>query len=211
VARRPPPCRASPLISPPLQQGLTADGARALARCLEAHPALESLTLSRNSLGAAGAAALCVPWRALRRLDLASCGLDAAAAAALADAPALGTLTHLSLSGNDLGPAGGAALAKLLARATRLEALELRDTRLEPEGERGGAAWSQAHVGRARLPGAPRARRPPIPHTPLLQAPPRSRPPCRAPPPSWTSTSAAAAWAPPAQRRSRARCAQAAG
>jgi hypothetical protein len=39
---------------PPRRQGVTAAGAQALARCLEAHPTLASLTLSRNVLGAAG-------------------------------------------------------------------------------------------------------------------------------------------------------------
>ena len=119
------------------QKGLGAAGARALRACLEAHPALERVTLARNAaLGADGAAELCgVEWRALRRLDLSDCALDAAAAAALAAAPSLGRLEELALAGNGgLGAAAGAPLAALLARADALRSLDLRGARLGAEG-----------------------------------------------------------------------------
>jgi Ran GTPase-activating protein (RanGAP) involved in mRNA processing and transport len=54
--------------------------------------------------------------------------------AALAAAPALGTLARLALSDNELGPGAGAPLAELLGRAGKLRVLELAGTRLGEEG-----------------------------------------------------------------------------
>lgn len=88
----------------------------------------------QNAPSFAGAAALCVDWRALRRLDLSYCSLTADAAAALAAAPAIGALRRLVLSGNGLGAGAGAALARLLERAEGLEVLELSNTGLGSEG-----------------------------------------------------------------------------
>ncbi|KIY97525.1 hypothetical protein MNEG_10436 [Monoraphidium neglectum] len=115
-------------------KALTAAGARALAACLAAHPTLQELLIGRNELGTDGVSALCVPWRALRALDLSSCGLGAPAVAALAAAPALGTLAQLALADNELGPGAGAPLAELLGRAGKLRVLELAGTRLGEEG-----------------------------------------------------------------------------
>lgn len=52
----------------------------------------------------------------------------------LADAPSIGQLQQLDLSHNALGPAAGAGLADLLAKATRLQHLKLKGTQLQDEG-----------------------------------------------------------------------------
>ena len=84
---------------------------------------LEELHLSESGyLGAAGVAAIAAaPTFAIRRLSLRECGLDAAAALALASAP--WPLEELDLSGNDFRAAGPALGA--LSRLPRLRSLSV--------------------------------------------------------------------------------------
>ncbi|MEV6751473.1 ribonuclease inhibitor [Streptomyces sp. NPDC051214] len=105
--------------------GITAGGACRIADQLRASPqVVTGLWLKRNPLGpGAGAAAteLIESVRTLRTLDLVQTGLDAAGAAALADAllTAAGAergVERVFLGGNPLGPSGAAPLAELIAR-----------------------------------------------------------------------------------------------
>eukprot|EP00798_Chlamydomonas_sp_ICE-L_P015228 gene15228-21310_t len=127
-------------------KGLTQAGAEVCADILASSRNLTHLVLSRNQLGNAGAEALGKgPWSApLEHLDLRSCGITAdgldamlaspstAAASSGSDATTapFSLLKHMVLSGNQLGPTGGPAVAKLLTTATRMEELYLSNTDL---------------------------------------------------------------------------------
>ena len=88
---------------------------------------LEELDLLGNfTLGAAGLAPLlAAPTFALRRLDLAICGLDASALLCIAGAP--GPLEELDLSGNDFSAAAAAPALAALSRRVRLRCLAVDD------------------------------------------------------------------------------------
>jgi hypothetical protein len=55
---------------------LTVSAAGSIADVLQAHPALQQLALSRNSLTDAGVHQLCAgAWKTLKHLELADCGV----------------------------------------------------------------------------------------------------------------------------------------
>ncbi|MBX3250724.1 MAG: protein kinase [Myxococcales bacterium] len=119
-------------------------GASAASLLGEAPPQLAHLVLSHNPLRAAGASALAEALAHLRivRLEVAGCGLDGAALAAILSAA---RLEELVASGNPLGADGAALLARLPALGA-LEAIDLAQTDL---GHRGVAALLP-HVTNAR-------------------------------------------------------------
>jgi hypothetical protein len=114
-------CAGLPRLAPAAARMIAATGWR-----------LEELGLFYNrNLGAAGLAVLlAAPTFALRRLDLAGCGLDAAALLSLANAP--WPLEELDLLANDFsGAAAGPALAaQLSARHAGLHKVHMNSCRL---------------------------------------------------------------------------------
>ena len=104
---------------------------------------LEELDLHDNeSMGAAGVAALvAAPTFALRRLNLALCGLDAAALLSVANAP--WPLEELDLLGNDLSAAAAGTALAALSRHRGLRKLNLNCCRLSAAGFKAlaEAAW----------------------------------------------------------------------
>ena len=103
------------------------------------------LDLSDNNLNAAGAAALAEALKTnttLTRLRLSRNNLNAAGAAVLAEALKKNTtLTRLRLSRNNLNAPGGAALAEALKKNTTLSWLDLSNNNLNAAG---GAALAEA-------------------------------------------------------------------
>ncbi len=97
--------------------GLTASAVSLLG---DAPPQLDALDLSRNPLGAAGAAALADPLGRLRlrRLALAACGLDGTASAELLAGV---VLDRLDLSDNPIGVDGARSLSMAPAVSRLLE------------------------------------------------------------------------------------------
>ncbi|KAF6260206.1 hypothetical protein COO60DRAFT_916077 [Scenedesmus sp. NREL 46B-D3] len=121
-------------------KGLSQASGASIAQVLQQHSTLQHVQLSRNSLTDAGLQRLCaVAWAKLTQLQLAACELTHQGVLSLADAPSIGQLQQLDLSHNALGPAAGAGLADLLAKATRLQHLKLKGTQLQDEGV-GGVA-----------------------------------------------------------------------
>ena len=122
----------------------SADLTQAAARALAATGwRLEELDLTHNvRLGAAGVAALAAaPTFAIRRMNLTSCGLDAAALLARATAP--WPLEELDLSFNDFSAAAAALALAALSRHRGLRVLNLRHCNLSAAGVKAlvEAAW----------------------------------------------------------------------
>ena len=109
-----------------------------LARTFGSSLRLTKLNLCYNGLNAAGAAALAEALKTnttLTLLDLTGNDLNAAGAAALAEALKTNTtLTVLDLTGNDLNAAGAAALAEALKTNTTLTELYLSGNNLNAAG-----------------------------------------------------------------------------
>jgi len=130
-------------------RGLGVAGGAALASLLSTSLLqLRDLNLARNPLGDEGLLALLSGGGAgllqLDTLDVSGANLTAAAASSLAAAVAalngsaagaLGSLSRLKISSNDLGDSGAAALALLIeAAAARLSCLSARECRLGATG-----------------------------------------------------------------------------
>jgi uncharacterized protein (TIGR02996 family) len=99
-------------------------------------PALTRLDLSRANLSEGRAAVLfAAPWLRLAYLDLDTCAIWNDGAAALANAPWIGSLRYLLLGTNGLDPSGAAAIAGC-RKLTRLMHLDLSNNTLGIRGLR---------------------------------------------------------------------------
>jgi uncharacterized protein (TIGR02996 family) len=106
----------------------------------KAFPALTRLDLSHANLSVGRAAALfAAPWFRLAYLDLDACAIWNDGAAALADAPWVGSLRYLALAANGLDPSGVAAIAGC-RKLTGLKHLDMSHNTLGIRGLRAIAA-----------------------------------------------------------------------
>ncbi len=126
------------------QNALGRRGCNAIAAALEVNTLLVALDVRDNALGREGGlriARMLGTNRTLRALDVTRCKLGDTASCTIADALAQpeAALRSLALGQNDLGILGARAFASALAsalaaRTSRLTSLDIRGSRIGPEG-----------------------------------------------------------------------------
>jgi Ran GTPase-activating protein (RanGAP) involved in mRNA processing and transport len=126
--------------------GMTDKGIIALANAVKDHPCLSELYIDNNKIGRVGAKFLGECFKqnmTIQTISMSGNSMGSRGAAALAEAlrDSHIRINHLELASNDIGPKGGAALAVAIAANSSLKYLDLSHNDL---GDRGIAGFGPA-------------------------------------------------------------------